>query len=129
MMRKKIIFYIGFLWGIFYLPLHIAVSQEEILSVEDSAFSKHTRPGVKFPHQKHTQIKQIKDCNHCHHVYQDGLWVHDADSIGMECSECHYKTQQDTILDVIRIYHLQCKGCHMAQKKGPVLCGQCHRKG
>jgi hypothetical protein len=25
-----------------------------------------------------------------------------------------------------RALHLNCKGCHLENKKGPIMCGQCH---
>jgi hypothetical protein len=28
----------------------------------------------------------------------------------------------------MKAYHLNCKGCHQEQKKGPVMCGECHVK-
>jgi hypothetical protein len=127
-MRRKLIRYTGFLLSVVFLCPHFAMSQEDSLIVDDSAFANHTRPKVVFPHQRHTEINHVTDCNVCHHVYEGGVWVKEADSIGMECSQCHYQGKKDTILDLIRVYHLQCKGCHMSKKAGPVLCGQCHSK-
>jgi len=123
---KPVIYVLVLLCGAVVLS-HSAYSQEEIAAVNDSAFSKHIRPTVLFPHQMHTKIPHIGECNVCHHVFQNGKRVEDEDSIGMECSECHYNEGKNTRLDLIRAYHLQCKGCHMARKAGPVLCGECHK--
>jgi hypothetical protein len=124
----NLIICMGLFWVISSLHPPVAFSQDDILTVDDSAFLRHMRPAVKFPHQKHAVNKRIQACSACHHVYQNGVWVENGDSIGMECSECHYEEKQDAIMDLIRVYHLRCKGCHWEQKAGPVLCGECHRK-
>jgi len=105
-----------------------AVSQEDIKTVNDSAFIKLTRPPVTFFHDAHNEKADIEECNVCHHLFENGERLDDDDSIGMECSECHLLKTQDAIVDLIRVYHLQCGGCHLEQKTGPVLCGECHRR-
>jgi hypothetical protein len=30
------------------------------------------------------------------------------------------------LLDLANTYHLQCKGCHVENKKGPIMCNECH---
>ena len=105
-----------------------ALSQEDIKTVDDSAFEKKTRPPAVFFHDAHNENAGIYDCNECHHIYEDGKRSDDETSIGMECSECHYAKDRDAIIDLIRSYHLLCSGCHLQQKAGPVICGQCHRK-
>jgi len=105
-----------------------AFSQENIKTVNDSAFKKRTRPQVAFSHDAHNEKALIDECNVCHHMFENGKPLDDDDSIGMECSECHYSKTQDAVADLIRVYHLQCSGCHLQQKSGPVVCGECHRK-
>lgn len=129
MAKTKITVYLILLAVVFILMGSPVNSQEDIATVNDAAFKTHIRPTVIFPHQKHIGMAIISDCNACHHVYQNGKQVEAEDSVGMECSECHYGKGKDRPEDLIRIYHLQCKGCHMAQKAGPILCGECHRKG
>lgn len=105
-----------------------AFSQEDIETVNDSAFTKLTRPAVVFSHDAHNEMAAIEECNVCHHMFEDGKLSNDDDSIGMECSECHYTEAENSIPDLIRAYHLQCSGCHRQQKIGPVMCGECHRR-
>jgi hypothetical protein len=56
----------------------------------------------------------IEDCNECHHVYEDGEKLEDESSEDSSCSECHEEKGSG------------CKGCHHENKKGPIMCGQCH---
>ena len=127
MMKNKIIIYTA-VFSIFLLIGTIAAfSQEDIETVNDSAFTKLTRPPVAFFHDEHNERAEIEDCNVCHHMFEDGERLED-DSIGMECSECHYLKTQDAVADLIRVYHLQCSRCHLKKKEGPIICGECHRK-
>ncbi len=124
---KKIIIVVGALWFLFFGNCIRGFAQQDIFTIEDEAFVKRFRPHVIFPHQAHTEMKSIKGCNDCHHVFQDGAWVENEDSIGRKCSECHDDEDSGHIFNLIKVYHLQCKGCHLRQKAGPVLCGECHR--
>ena len=129
MIKKNQIIAYTFAFSILLLIVILpAVSQEDIETVNDSAFEKQTRPAVAFFHDEHNEKAAIEECNVCHHMFEDGKWLDDDDSIGMECSECHYSKTHDSVADLIRVYHLQCGGCHLEQKAGPVLCGECHRR-
>jgi len=61
---------------------------------------------VSFPHLKHQEIKQEKGCIACHETAQGGKIA----GLGKEWA------------------HKTCKGCHEAMGKGPVKCGECHKK-
>lgn len=97
-----------------------AVSQEDVTVVNDSAFTKRTRPAAMFVHDAHNEKAEIADCAECHHG-PDG-----TTSEGQECSECH-KTG-DSTRPLVKAYHGQCRGCHIEKKAGPVQCGECHSR-
>lgn len=106
----------------------LSMGQEDIESVNDSAFLEKRRPPVSFAHDDHNEKAAIEDCHTCHHVYEDGKKIEDDSSEGMECSECHVNDKEKITIELSGVYHKQCKGCHMAQKAGPVLCSECHKK-
>jgi len=85
-------------------------------------FGDLERPGVTFPHDKHTNAleKQGKDCSACHPKEGDDL-VFKFKRIA--------DTDKETTLD---IYHTDCITCHEEnaaadQDTGPVECGTCHQ--
>jgi len=127
-MKNKFIPYSAVFSLLLLIITFSAFSQEDIETVADSAFKNPTRPGVAFFHDEHNENAVIEECNVCHHMFENGKRLDDDDSIGMECSECHYSEAEGSISDLIRVYHLQCSVCHQAQKIGPVLCGECHRR-
>jgi predicted CXXCH cytochrome family protein len=61
---------------------------------------------VNFPHSKHMAIKQEKGCKACHETDKGGK----ISGLGKDWA------------------HKTCKGCHETLKKGPVKCGECHKK-
>jgi hypothetical protein len=101
-------------------------SQEDVTTVEDSAFENKMRPGVPFLHDQHNEQAEIYECSTCHHVYEDGKLVEYDSSEGQECSECHTIDKGDNPIPLVNIYHLQCKGCHQEKKAGPIMCSECH---
>ena len=61
------------------------------------------KKGVTFNHKAHAEA--LKDCKKCHEKGPGKI----AD-LGKEWA------------------HKTCKGCHTDMKKGPVKCGECHKK-
>lgn len=104
------------------------LSQDDVKTVEDSAFEEKMRPPVPFLHDEHNEKAEIEECNVCHHVYEDGEKLEDDSSEDQECSECHTLNKGDNPLSLVKIYHLQCRGCHQKKKAGPIMCGECHAK-
>lgn len=104
-----------------------AYSQEDLVVLDNSIFENAQRPPVAFPHEQHNEMAQIDECNECHHVYEDGKLLEDESSEDQSCSECHGLEGSGRQPALMKAYHLNCKGCHMKQKKGPVMCGECHR--
>jgi len=101
-----------------------AYSQENVKSVQDSAFKTKMRPDAVFVHDEHNEKAEIDDCGTCHHVYKDGVKVEDETSEDTECSGCH--KIDGNPMPLVAKYHLRCKGCHEEKKSGPVMCSECH---
>lgn len=103
-------------------------AQDDLVSVDDSAFLKPMRPPVAFLHDQHNENAEIDDCATCHHLYDEaGNLVEDETSEDMECSECHGTESSGYPMTLVRAFHLNCRGCHVEQKAGPVVCGECHK--
>ena len=103
-----------------------ALSQEDIVVVEDDGFQKRQRPPAVFKHDDHNQLAEIETCNECHHIYEKGEIQEDESSEDQLCSECHTEKSSGNQPGLKKAFHLNCKGCHQAKKKGPIMCGQCH---
>ncbi len=128
-MRKRMVtLYIGMavLVSMFYFVP--AYGQEDIVSLEDSAFTDRQRPAAVFRHDEHNEKAEIEECNVCHHVYEDGNKVEDDSSEGQGCSDCHHVEEDHPTRPLMKAYHDLCKQCHKDNDKGPVTCGECHPK-
>jgi hypothetical protein len=104
-----------------------AHSQDDLVVIDNTIFENPKRPPVAFQHDQHNELAQIDECNECHHVYEDGKLIKDESSEDQSCSECHDLKDSGGQPALMKAYHLNCKECHMKQKKGPVMCGECHR--
>lgn len=106
-----------------------AHSQEEMVVVDNGVFDSPRRAPAVFVHDTHNETAEIEDCSQCHHVYDEhGKQIEDESSEDQRCSECHASGAQGRKPALMKAYHLNCKGCHVTQGKGPVMCGECHRK-
>ncbi|WP_319406401.1 acidic tetraheme cytochrome c3 TmcA [uncultured Desulfosarcina sp.] len=105
-----------------------AWSQEDMTVVDNAAFDTPQRTPSVFAHDEHNETAGIDDCAECHHVYEDGKRVDGESSEDQRCSECHGLKGSGGQPSLIRAFHANCKGCHQEQKKGPILCGECHIK-
>jgi Class III cytochrome C family len=103
-----------------------AWSQEDMKAVSPDAFTIPQRPAAVFPHDAHNEKAKIDSCNQCHHVYEDGKLAEDESSEDRRCSDCHGLADAGRQPGLMKAFHLNCKGCHQEQKKGPVMCGECH---
>jgi hypothetical protein len=125
-MRKRIGFILiaSALTVLFFLP---AFSQEEdMVMVDSEGFNKKQRPPAVFRHDEHNEMALIEECNECHHVYENGERLEDESSEDSSCSECHEEKGSGNQLGPKKAFHTNCKGCHHENKKGPIMCGQCH---
>ena len=115
--------------AIFCMLLLVAAhSQEDITHVDNSVFAAPQREASVFNHEEHNDVAGIDDCNECHHVYEDGRKLEDESSEDQLCSDCHEERSSGAMPHLTKAYHTNCKGCHLQQKKGPIMCGECHVK-
>lgn len=106
-----------------------ALAQQDMKTLAPAAFGKLTRPPAQFAHDAHNEKAGLSDCVVCHHGGADGKQDKTASTEGTPCSECHkVKTAKGKGTDLTHAYHKQCIGCHKAKGKGPVACGQCHKR-
>ncbi len=127
-MKKKIlpVFISLALCIVFLIPGH---SQEDMRYVSPDPFIKPRRPPAVFQHDEHNELAEIEDCYVCHHVYdENGKLMEDESSEDQSCSECHELARSGNKPALMNACHTNCKGCHKEQKKGPLMCGQCHVK-
>ena len=105
-----------------------AYSQEDMTVVDNGVFHNPQRVSSIFKHDEHNDAAGIEDCSECHHIYEDGKKVEDESSEDQSCSECHGMEASDDTPALMKAFHTNCKGCHLNLKKGPIMCGECHRK-
>ncbi len=104
-------------------------AQEDMEVVDDTAFEANMRPLPAFRHDEHNDAAGIEDCAECHHVYdEEGNRLEDESSEDQECSACHGAAEDEYPMELVRRFHLNCRGCHLAEKAGPVVCGDCHKR-
>jgi len=106
----------------------VAYSQEDMEFVDNGAFPNPQRTPSVFIHEAHNEAAEIDECNECHHVYEDGVRLADESSEDTMCSECHDLKASDNMPGLMKAFHTNCKGCHISRKKGPIMCGECHRR-
>ncbi len=110
------------------LILAAAHAQDEMVFVQSDAFASRQRPLPGFRHDVHNEKAGIDACGGCHHVYEGGKLVEDESSEDRRCSDCHGLKDAGRQPGLMKAFHLNCKGCHQVQKKGPVMCGECHAR-
>lgn len=104
-------------------------AQDEITAVDAGVFADPQRTPSVFFHDAHNENAEIEECNVCHHVYgEDGKLVEDESSEDQRCSDCHELTASGRQPGLMKAFHTNCKGCHQEKMKGPIMCGECHRK-
>ena len=105
-----------------------AYSQEDMVIVDSSAFEKPQRVPSVFEHDAHNELAGIEECSQCHHVYEEGKLVEDESSEDQSCADCHELEASGRKPGLMMAFHTNCKGCHLEKKKGPITCGECHKK-
>lgn len=112
---------------VYMVPL--AFAQDDMTMMPVDAFAKLERPQVGFEHDAHNEKAELEDCVVCHHSKTDnGKRDLENSSEGETCESCHAVKREDGGTPLMRAYHQQCITCHTDQKKGPVACGECHKK-
>lgn len=102
--------------------------QEEMAFLDNRVFDKPIRTPAVFRHDEHNETAAIEECHECHHIYENGKKLDDESSEDQRCSDCHDKKDAGNKLALRKAFHKNCKGCHIQKKRGPVMCGECHRK-
>ncbi len=105
-----------------------AYSQEDMTVVDNSIFDNAQRVSSLFKHDEHNDSAGIEDCSVCHHIYEDGKKVEDESSEDQSCSDCHGMEASGNKPALMKAFHANCKGCHLESSKGPIMCGECHKK-
>ena len=126
--KRRVTFYIVITLFVSILAVMSGFSQDDVTTVEDSAFEEKMRPSVPFMHDEHNETAEIEECDTCHHVYEEGKKDEYESSEDMECSECHELDDSENPMSLVKIYHVQCKRCHQEKKSGPIMCCECHIK-
>jgi hypothetical protein len=103
-------------------------AQPDQITLESPTFKTRERPTVPFPHLRHMEAGL--SCKECHHRYEKGKNLIDEGELeagkpGIRCHECHSFKSSPQVRDA---FHRQCIDCHKKSKKGPLFCGECHRK-
>jgi len=125
-MTRKAIGVALLLSGLFctFLP---CFAQEEMQSVDNTAFPRPERSPALFLYDTHNENAGIDDCGTCHHVYENGRQSEVETSEDRACVECHTQAAgAQNLMPLRRAFHLKCKGCHLARNAGPILCAECH---
>jgi len=110
------------------LAVQTVMAQDAITKLAPEAFGKLTRPAAVFNHDKHNEKAKLEDCVVCHHGGTDGKQDKSASTEGTPCAECHKVKPAGKATSLQRAYHKQCIDCHRAKGKGPLACGQCHKR-
>lgn len=105
----------------------VFLNAETLEMLSNKAFSDPRMPEVAFFHDAHNERANLKKCSVCHHLYEYNVLT-DESSEGTPCADCHRPALHPKGFNLSAAYHAQCKGCHLDQKKGPVVCGECHKK-
>jgi len=116
-------------WTVFSGQEQDSDNSIELERLDTSSFENLRRPGALFSHDEHNEAAELEDCAVCHHVWEGGTLVADESSEDSSCSECHgLLPDQDNRFSLSVAFHKRCRDCHFDSGKGPVLCGQCHKK-
>ncbi|MDP2848830.1 MAG: cytochrome c3 family protein [Humidesulfovibrio sp.] len=105
-----------------------ALSQQDMKTLAPAAYGKLTRPAAQFNHDQHNEKAKLEECVACHHGGKDGKQDKSASTEGTPCADCHKLKTGGKGTALTKAYHKQCIGCHQAKGKGPVACGQCHKR-
>ena len=99
-----------------------------ITFLENASFTNPQEPPSAFDHDFHDLDLEI-ECEECHHVYENGVLVKDKCSDDKRCIECHpLKANDEYKTPLLQAFHSMCQDCHIKKEKGPVMCGDCHKR-
>ena len=99
-----------------------------ITFLDSASFENPQEAPSAFDHDFHDLDLDIQ-CEECHHVYENGVLVQDKCSDEKRCIECHpIKATDEYKIPLLQAFHSSCQGCHEKEDKGPVMCGECHKR-
>ena len=115
---------------VFVLLVTYSYSTEDMRYVSNENFKNSQRTEALFNHDEHNEKAGIEDCASCHHLYDEaGKLLEDESSEDSSCSDCHIDGKKDgNKPSLMNAFHLSCIGCHTKEVKGPISCGECHKK-
>lgn len=126
-MSKTVLIAIAFL-AMFAILLNFGLCQDTMRVIDNSVFPNPMRPPAVFEHDLHNEKAGLYECNDCHHIYENGKKSEYDSSEDHRCVDCHSVTGNGNTLPLRKAFHQSCKGCHLELRRGPFLCGECHRK-
>lgn len=101
---------------------------DETEYIDNSVYSNPSQSKVNFIHDSHNENAELEDCSRCHHLYEDGILIESESSEDMPCADCHSPKMFNKGITLTAAFHKNCKGCHIKEKKGPIMCGECHKR-
>ncbi len=122
---KRTVLFVFFLTALSVSVVFSGAGPFETLS--NGMFQNPRMPKAVFAHDSHNKRAGAEDCSICHHTYDNGILTGES-SEGAACADCHKPSEHREGLNLSAAYHTRCKGCHLSVKKGPVVCGECHRR-
>lgn len=123
-LMRKTLFVVAIL-ALFVATAYAAIPDNVMI---DKAKAK--QPGVSFPHAKHVEV--VKSCDTCHHTNK-GVTAAKAAEV-KACTSCHLNPKDAAVPNMAEMsmtknpFHMECVKCHKADKKGPTVCKDCHKK-
>ena len=104
----------------------VAFAQEDITALAFPAFENAQRPPAVFMHDAHNEKAGLEACGPCHHTgFENGEFV-EGDPV--PCADCHSVEGDGTALPLMLASHKLCADCHTKMNKGPLACGECHKR-
>ena len=128
MQSLKILFGTTITLIIFLFAMFKPCLADETDYIDNSVYTSPTQSKVNFIHDSHNETAKIDDCSICHHLYEDGVLIESESSEDMPCADCHSPKMFNKEITLTTAFHKNCKGCHMKEKKGPIMCGECHKR-
>lgn len=103
-----------------------AYAQEDIKELAFPAFQNPERPAAVFMHDEHNEKAGLDGCLPCHHAgIENGEFVEGDPA---PCADCHSVEGDGKTLPLMLASHKLCGDCHAKMKKGPLACGECHKR-
>ena len=132
----------------FAVGIYAGTKADDVIKMENKAYSKHKKSIVTFSHKKHTTDYKL-GCGECHHDenHKPLSNLKEGDNV-KNCIDCHKKpgyitgksakakglSKSQKLEYHANAIHDNCKGCHKkfnkekGLKSAPTTCTKCHPK-